>query len=164
MIISRTPYRISFFGGATDYPIWYRENGGVVLSTSIDKYAWFIVRYLPPFEEETEDFRVYTVTHKFSPDFHVKHDFTKCLATPLVIPILQDGNAYLCVDRKMERPYKLGSCYPDPESILSWWGSDYHRDIVKSVDTGLCSRCTWSEYNRQIEEVVLQDGMCLSFP
>lgn len=49
MIISRTPFRISFFGGGTDYPVWYKENGGVVLATSIDKYCYISVRYLPPF-------------------------------------------------------------------------------------------------------------------
>jgi D-glycero-alpha-D-manno-heptose-7-phosphate kinase len=49
MIISRTPFRISFFGGGTDYPIWYRENGGVVLATTIDKYCYISCRYLPPF-------------------------------------------------------------------------------------------------------------------
>lgn len=49
MIISRTPYRISFFGGGTDYPVWYRENGGAVLSTTIDKYCYLSCRYLPPF-------------------------------------------------------------------------------------------------------------------
>jgi galactokinase/mevalonate kinase-like predicted kinase len=37
MIITRTPLRISFFGGGTDYPVWYREHGGAVLSTTIDK-------------------------------------------------------------------------------------------------------------------------------
>ena len=51
MIISRTPFRISFFGGGTDYPAWYRENGGQVLSTSIDKYCYISVRHLPPFFE-----------------------------------------------------------------------------------------------------------------
>lgn len=51
MIISRTPFRISFFGGGTDYPAWYRENGGTVLSTTIDKYCYITVRYLPPFFE-----------------------------------------------------------------------------------------------------------------
>lgn len=51
MIITRTPYRISFFGGGTDYPIWYKENGGAVLSTTIDKYCYISVRYLPPFFE-----------------------------------------------------------------------------------------------------------------
>lgn len=47
MIICRTPTRISFFGGGTDYPIWYRENGGMVLSTTINKYSYITLRYLP---------------------------------------------------------------------------------------------------------------------
>ena len=51
MIISRTPYRISFFGGGTDYPVWYRENQGAVLGTTIDKYCYISCRYLPPFFE-----------------------------------------------------------------------------------------------------------------
>ena len=51
MIISKTPYRISFFGGGSDYPAWYIENGGVVLSTTIDKYIYISCRYLPPFFE-----------------------------------------------------------------------------------------------------------------
>ncbi|GAJ04083.1 unnamed protein product, partial [marine sediment metagenome] len=49
MIISRTPLRISFFGGGTDYPIFYEEHGGAVLSTSINKYSYLICRRLPPF-------------------------------------------------------------------------------------------------------------------
>ncbi len=49
MIITRTPYRISFFGGGTDYPAWYRENGGAVLSTTIDKYCYISLRRMPPF-------------------------------------------------------------------------------------------------------------------
>lgn len=49
MIISKTPFRISFFGGGTDYPAWYEKNGGAVLSTTIDKYCYITVRYLPPF-------------------------------------------------------------------------------------------------------------------
>lgn len=51
MIITRTPYRISFFGGGTDYPGWYRNHGGQVLSTTIDKYLYISCRYLPPFFE-----------------------------------------------------------------------------------------------------------------
>ncbi|MDP2598913.1 MAG: kinase [Candidatus Liptonbacteria bacterium] len=49
MVISKTPFRISFFGGGTDYPVWYNENGGAVLSTTIDKYCYITCRYLPPF-------------------------------------------------------------------------------------------------------------------
>jgi D-glycero-alpha-D-manno-heptose-7-phosphate kinase len=51
MIISRTPFRISFFGGGTDYPVWYRENSGAVLAVTINKYCYITCRYLPPFFE-----------------------------------------------------------------------------------------------------------------
>ena len=51
MIISKTPFRISFFGGGTDYPEWYHENGGSVLATTIDKYCYISCRHLPPFFE-----------------------------------------------------------------------------------------------------------------
>jgi D-glycero-alpha-D-manno-heptose-7-phosphate kinase len=51
MIITRTPLRISFFGGGTDYPVWYREFGGAVLSTAIDKSCYITCRKLPPFFE-----------------------------------------------------------------------------------------------------------------
>lgn len=49
MIISRTPFRVSFFGGGTDYPAWYTDEGGAVLSTTIDKYCYISCRVLPPF-------------------------------------------------------------------------------------------------------------------
>lgn len=49
MITTSTPLRISFFGGGTDYPVWYRENGGSVLSTSINKACYITCRWLPPF-------------------------------------------------------------------------------------------------------------------
>jgi D-glycero-alpha-D-manno-heptose-7-phosphate kinase len=51
MIICRTPFRISFFGGGTDYPGWYRQHGGAVLAATIDKYCYLTCRYLPPFFE-----------------------------------------------------------------------------------------------------------------
>lgn len=49
MIISRTPYRVSFFGGGTDYPAWYREHGGAVLAAGIARYCYITCRWLPPF-------------------------------------------------------------------------------------------------------------------
>ena len=51
MIISKTPYRISLFGGGSDYPTWYNDNGGCVLGGSIDKYCYISARQLPPFFE-----------------------------------------------------------------------------------------------------------------
>lgn len=49
MIITRTPYRISLFGGGSDHPLWYRKNGGEVLSFAIDKFCYLTTRELPPF-------------------------------------------------------------------------------------------------------------------
>src|SRR5690349_5272102 len=51
MIITRTPFRVSFFGGGTDYPAWYLRHGGAVLAATIDKYCYLTCRYLPPFFE-----------------------------------------------------------------------------------------------------------------
>ena len=49
MIISRTPFRVSFFGGGTDYPTWYRKHGGTTLAASIRRYCYITCRWLPPF-------------------------------------------------------------------------------------------------------------------
>ena len=49
MIITRTPYRVSMFGGGTDHPQWFKGNGGAVVSFSINKYSYITLRELPPF-------------------------------------------------------------------------------------------------------------------
>lgn len=51
MIITATPFRISFLGGGTDYPAWFKQNGGAVLSVTINKYCYLQCRNLPPFFE-----------------------------------------------------------------------------------------------------------------
>lgn len=49
MIITRTPYRVSFFGGGSDLPQWYKEHGGAVLTSTISSYCFICARYMPPF-------------------------------------------------------------------------------------------------------------------
>jgi len=49
MIITRAPFRVSFLGGGTDFPEWYKNNRGAVISTTIDKYCYVMARWLPPF-------------------------------------------------------------------------------------------------------------------
>ncbi|NBI84996.1 kinase [Lachnospiraceae bacterium] len=49
MIITQTPFRMSFFGGGTDFPGFYKEHGGAVISTTFDKYCYVNVRHLPRF-------------------------------------------------------------------------------------------------------------------
>ena len=51
MIITKTPFRMSFFGGGTDMEFFFQKYGGAVLSTTIDKYCYVNVRHLPPFFE-----------------------------------------------------------------------------------------------------------------
>lgn len=49
MIITKTPFRMSFFGGGTDMPEFFNEHGGAVISTTFDKYCYVNVRHMPPF-------------------------------------------------------------------------------------------------------------------
>jgi len=89
VIISRTPFRISFFGGGTDYPKWYRENGGEVLATTIDKYCYITCRYLPPFFEHRYRM-VYSQIENCQNIQEIKH--------PAIREVLQ----YLKIDRGLE--------------------------------------------------------------
>lgn len=63
MIISRTPFRVSFFGGGTDYPSWFDEHPGAVLATTIDKYCYITCRYLPPFFEHKSRISYSVIEH-----------------------------------------------------------------------------------------------------
>jgi D-glycero-alpha-D-manno-heptose-7-phosphate kinase len=89
MIISRTPFRVSFFGGGTDYPAWYSKQGGAVLATSINKYCYLTCRYLPPFFEA----RIRVVYSKIE-DCHTVDE----IQHPAVRELLR----YLNIDRGVE--------------------------------------------------------------
>ena len=84
MIISRTPFRVSFFGGGTDYPAWYGENGGAVLVTTIDKYCYISVRELPPFFEHR--FRiVYSFVENVQDIAQIQHPAVRGVLTRLEV-------------------------------------------------------------------------------
>ena len=89
MIISRTPYRISFFGGGTDYPGWYLKHGGSVLATAIDKYCYITCRYLPPFFEHKNRF-VYSMFENCTHLEDIKH------------PAIREVMRYLNIERGVE--------------------------------------------------------------
>ncbi len=78
MIISKTPFRISFFGGGTDYPAWYKQNSGAVLSTTIDKYCYISIRYLPPFFEHKHRI-VYSLIENVKSIREIRHPAVKAL-------------------------------------------------------------------------------------
>ena len=78
--MSRTPFRVSFFGGGTDYPAWYREQGGAVLATSINKYCYITARYLPPFFDHKYRIR-YTKREEVQNISEIEHPSAReCLA------------------------------------------------------------------------------------
>lgn len=83
MIITRTPFRISFFGGGTDFPAFYREHGGAVLSTTINKYCYIMTRELPPFFEYKYRIR-YTSREETTGIEEIKH--------PVVREVLREMN------------------------------------------------------------------------
>lgn len=78
MIISRTPFRVSFFGGGTDYPSWLAEHGGAVLGTSINHYCYLSCRYLPPFFEHK--YRIaYSKTENVKSIAEIEHPVVKAV-------------------------------------------------------------------------------------
>ena len=95
MIVSRTPFRISFFGGGTDYPAWYREHGGAVLATSINKYCYLTCRYLPPFFEHR--YRVvYSIVETANSPDEIQHpaarEVLRFMQLPHGVEIHHDGD------------------------------------------------------------------------
>lgn len=76
MIISRTPFRVSLFGGGTDYPKWYERHGGAVLGFAINKYCYISVRRLPPFFEHKHRI-VYSVVENVKTIEEIKHPAVK---------------------------------------------------------------------------------------
>ena len=89
MIISRTPFRISFFGGGTDYPIWYEKHGGIVINATINKYCFITARYLPPFFKYKHKIRYY------------QHEETNNL-NEIKHPSVRECAKYLKIDRGIE--------------------------------------------------------------
>jgi D-glycero-alpha-D-manno-heptose-7-phosphate kinase len=84
MIISRTPFRISLFGGGTDYPTWFREHGGSVIGTAIDKYCYISVRRLPPFFEHKSKI-VYSKVELVKSAAEIEHPAVRGVLTDMKI-------------------------------------------------------------------------------
>ena len=119
-------------------------------------------------ELEDESFRVFTVVHKFNPDFTPSKGFSQCYGAPLVIQLCADGKVYFCVDQRQRAEFELGSHYPNPENILTFWGSPRHvRMALKDGLPKRCTtRCTFGQWCKQCEELFVNnnDPMCWRFP
>ncbi len=89
MVITRTPFRISFFGGGTDFPLWYQSHGGAVLSTTIDKYCHVSCRDLPPFFDYKHRI-VYSKTEMVNEFHEIQH------------PVVRECLKFMNLDRGFE--------------------------------------------------------------
>lgn len=89
MIISRTPFRVSFFGGGTDFPEYYREHGGATLATGIDKYCYLSVHSLGPFFK-------HRLRVSYAQTETVRH------ATEIQHPLVRESLGLLGMDEGME--------------------------------------------------------------
>jgi len=85
MIISRTPFRVSLFGGGSDYPAWYRQHGGAVFGFSIDKYCYISMRELPPFFEHKHRI-VYSAIELINDIADIKHPAVRAVLQELKPP------------------------------------------------------------------------------
>ena len=73
MIITRTPYRLSFFGGGSDYNPWFEKNRGMVLAVGLAHYCYLTVRNLPPFFSEHTSRIVYSKIESVKNHAEIKH-------------------------------------------------------------------------------------------
>ena len=73
MIITRTPYRLSFFGGGTDYNPWFEEHRGMVLAVGLAHYCYLTVRHLPPFFSEHSSRIVYSKIESVNNHKEIQH-------------------------------------------------------------------------------------------
>ena len=155
MIITRTPFRISFFGGGTDYPAWYKNNGGAVLATSIDRYCYISVRYLPPFFEHLHRI-VYSRVEHVTSISEIQH--------PTVRAILNEFNPIrgLEIHHDGDLPARagLGSSSSFAVGLLNAMSALNGRRVTKK---NLAERATYIEQELMQENVGCQDQITTAY-
>jgi len=155
MIISRTPFRVSFFGGGTDYAGWFREHGGAVLATTIDKYCYISVRELPPFFEHK--FRVvYSIVENVQNVSEIGHPAVRAILESLGVTtgleIHHDGD--------LPARSGLGSSSAFTVGLLSAMHALAGRQVSKEA---LATQAIEIEQVRLKEPVGLQDQISAAF-
>ncbi|MCJ7692510.1 MAG: hypothetical protein MUO22_03725 [Sedimentisphaerales bacterium] len=155
MIINRTPFRISFFGGGTDYPSWYLKHGGCVLSTSIDKYCYITCRVLPPFFEHRLRI-VYSKMEQCGHYSEIKH------------PAVRETLRFLNIDQSLEihhdgdLPARSGMGSSSSFTVGLLHALYAHLGIMPSK-MRLASESVHVEQNMIKETVGSQDQVCVAY-
>ena len=155
MIIIRTPYRISFFGGGTDYPAWYREHGGCVLSTSINKCSFLVLRRLP----EIFDYR-YKIRYF--------NDETTSSIEDIKIPVIREAIKYMNFEDGLDITHHgdlpnrtgIGSSSSFTVSLIHGLATLKNQQITKR---DLAKKTIYLEQNILREAVGSQDQVAAAF-
>lgn len=116
---------------------------------------------------ETDDFRIYGISHKFDESFSVSNHFSKCYAlfmTGVIMPGSNRGYTLgLCCDRRGDKNLELLTNSTNPYDIQKFWGGRKHWDIFDSLKVDTCPRCTYQPHNQIYENVILKDSMTWKF-
>jgi hypothetical protein len=111
---------------------------------------------------EDDSFHVFGILHKFSDNWEIRRDFSRCHAVAMTAIIQPDNVLGLCCDRRGDPKLELGS-FNKLEDILGLWGSQKHLDIMRGIDLRECPRCTYGPHNQLFEHMVLSDNTCKNF-
>lgn len=111
---------------------------------------------------EDENFKVYGITHKFSPEWNIEHSFKKCWAAYTTCYFGPKGYVGLCCDRRGDPRTKLATLN-SPRDVYKYWGSEEHKRIVENIDIGSCPRCTYKHVQEIFENVIINDKMFPNF-
>ena len=155
MIISRTPLRVSFFGGGTDYPDWFKKNGGSVISAAINKYSYVNSRYLPNFFKHKHCIRYY-LREEVNSIEQIKH------------PSVRETLKFLNFKRGVEIIHNadlparsgLGSSSSFTVGLLNSMNALQGRKISKR---NLANKAIYIEQKKIIENVGSQDQIAAAF-
>jgi D-glycero-alpha-D-manno-heptose-7-phosphate kinase len=160
MIISRTPYRVSFFGGGSDYPSWYNKYGGQVLSATIDKHIYISCRVLPPFFNHR--FRiVYSKIEQIKKINEIKHRVIKeCLNSFSKKKLLKKIGLEIHYDGDLPSKSGMGSSSSFVVGLLNILNNFFLKDINKY---NLAKQSILFEQNILKENVGSQDQVAASY-
>ena len=159
MIISKTPYRISFFGGGSDYPEWYLQNGGLVISSTINKYIYISCRELPPYFNHKHRI-VYSIVEEIKKVSDIKHRVVK----HAIKNILKKKNSKLGLEIHYDGDFPsrtgMGSSSSFVVGLLNVLNNFFNKEVSKNY---LADQSIYLEQKILKETVGSQDQIASSF-
>jgi MoaA/NifB/PqqE/SkfB family radical SAM enzyme len=133
----------------------------MVFSRGVKRTAQFFLRE-GRLAFEDDKFKIYGLVSKFEREWDRAIRFKTCYASPLAGVMAADGKFYICSDRRGDMSAALGNWFPY-EDFLSLWGSEQHRELIKSIRPESCPKCSLSGVNEMAEQCFPTDTMFLDF-